>query len=77
MKDVDIQIAPLLLDAAAAAKMIGVSRAHLYGLHSSRRLGPMPVRLGKRTLWRRDELETWVARDCPSRQQWQSMKDGN
>ena len=75
MKDTGGQISPLLLDGAEAAAMIGVSRSHLYALHSSGRLGPLPVRLGKRTLWRRDELERWVADACPSRQQWQTMKD--
>ena len=77
MSDSTTQIVPLLLDAEEAATLIGVSRAHLYALYSSGRLGPTPVRLGKRSLWRRDELESWVASDCPSRQQWQAMKDVN
>jgi excisionase family DNA binding protein len=68
---------PLLLSADDAAALLGIGRSHFYGLHSSGRLGPMPVRLGKRSLWRRDELENWVASDCPSRQQWQARRDAN
>jgi len=67
----------LLLSAEDAATLLGVSRSHFYGLHSSGRLGPLPVRLGKRSLWRRDELESWVASDCPARQCWEEMKGGN
>jgi len=28
---------------------------------------PAPVRLGKRTLWRIQDLEAWVASGCPPR----------
>ncbi len=73
----DTAFLPLLLSAAAAAALIGVSRAHLYALHSSGRLGPLPIQLGKSSRWRRDELESWVASDCPSRQQWQARRDAD
>jgi len=75
MTDHDTQLAPLLLPAEQAAAMIGVGRSHFYAMHSSGRLGPMPVRLGKRSLWRRDEIQNWVAADCPARQRWQAMKE--
>lgn len=64
------QIEPLLLDAKQSADLIGVSRAHLYSMHSSGRLGPMPVRLGRRTLWRRESLEKWCAMGCPAREKY-------
>ncbi len=63
----------LLLSTVDAAKLIGVGRTHFYAMHSSGRLGPLPVRLGKRTLWNRAELETWVADGCPSRERWQMV----
>ena len=63
---------PLLLSADRAAKLIGVGRTHFYGMHGSGRLGPLPVRLGKRALWRRSELESWVNGGCPSRERWQA-----
>jgi predicted DNA-binding transcriptional regulator AlpA len=51
----------LLVSAAGAAALIGVGRSHFYAMHSSGRLGPMPVRLGRRTLWRRDDAEmSWL-----------------
>ena len=63
----------LLLSAEEAAELIGVGRTHFYALHSSGRLGPMPVQLGRRTLWNRKELESWVAAGCPAREQWLRM----
>ncbi|MHC4658541.1 MAG: helix-turn-helix transcriptional regulator [Planctomycetota bacterium] len=62
----------LLVSASTASKLIGVSRSHFYGLHSSGRLGPMPVKLGKRSLWSRQELADWTARRCPARDRWQA-----
>lgn len=67
---VGIMMDTLLLSADAAATLLGVGRSHFYGLHSSGRLGPMPIRLGRRTLWSRQELEEWVKCGCPGRQQW-------
>lgn len=68
-------LSPLLLSAEEAATFLGISRRHFYGLHSSGRLGPLPVKLGSSVRWRRDEIETWVAHGCPARQQWQQMKE--
>jgi excisionase family DNA binding protein len=65
---------PLLLDAKQAAAMLGIGRTHLYALHSSGRL-PLPLRLGRRTLWRADELKNWVSAGCPSRQKWIVMRE--
>ena len=64
---------PILLDAKQAAAMLGIGRAHLYALHSSGRL-PMPIHLGRRTLWRADELKDWVKAGCPNRQRWLAAK---
>ncbi|MHC4618346.1 MAG: helix-turn-helix transcriptional regulator [Planctomycetota bacterium] len=64
----------LLLSASKAAVLLGISRAHFYTLHSSGRLGPMPVKLGERTLWIREELIDWTAHRCPPREKWEGMK---
>ena len=64
----------LLLSTEDAAKLIGVGRTHFYAMHSSGRLGPLPIRLGKRTLWNRAELEDWVSSGCPPRERWQQIK---
>ena len=67
----------LLLSAVDAAKLISVGRSHFYALHSSGRLGPMPIRLGRRILWNRNELESWVEAGCPARAQWLKMIEAN
>lgn len=72
MEKIDHNI--LLLDAPRAARFIGVGRTHFYAMHSSGRLGPMPVNLGRRTLWRKKELEAWVDNDCPGREKWLQFK---
>jgi predicted DNA-binding transcriptional regulator AlpA len=68
------QMNSLLLSAKEAAKLLSISCGHFWGLHNSGRLGPMPIKLGRRTLWSRKELEAWVAADCLSRRQWVEMK---
>ena len=60
----------LLLDAAEAARLLGICRAGVYRAVSSGRM-PGPVRIGRRTLWRRDELEDWVNAGCPARTRWE------
>ena len=66
-------IEPLLLSAVEAASVLGISRSGLYALHSSGRL-PLPVKLGRRTLWRFAELQDWTIAGCPSREKWLSIK---
>lgn len=66
----DNQQEKLLISAAEAATMIGVGRTLFYELNTSGRLGPMPVRLGRRTLWRKAELAEWVESGCPVREKW-------
>lgn len=68
------KIDSLLVSATEAANLLGVCRGHFYTLHNSGRLGPLPIRLGRRALWSRKELESWVVADCPARQQWQEFK---
>jgi predicted DNA-binding transcriptional regulator AlpA len=62
-------IEPVLLSAAVAAKMLGVSRSFFYGLHAAGKV-PLPIHLGRRTLWRRAELVDWTAAGCPTRERW-------
>src|SRR5262245_11866299 len=68
------RIAPILLDPAAAATALGISRAHFFRLHSAGQI-PLPVRLGRRCpRWRADELRAWTAAGCPPRDVWEQMK---
>ena len=64
---------PLLLGAKATATMLGIGKSLLWSLHSAGKV-PQPVKLGKRTLWRRAELEAWMAAGCPNRDKWLAMQ---
>ena len=63
------KIEAALLDARGAAAMCGISRSLWLALHNSGGI-PLPVRLGRRVLWRREELSAWIKAGCPSRQVW-------
>lgn len=60
----------LLVSAYEAAEMLGISRSTLYDFNQ-RGIIPLPVHLGRRTLWRADELRQWVEAGCPGRGTWQ------
>ena len=68
--------APLLVDARQAAALCGVSERTWWALSSAGKT-PLPVRLGRRTLWRAagpGGLEAWVAAGCPPRERWEATK---
>lgn len=64
----------LLCSAEEVAAMLGIGRTLFYGLISSGKIGPVPIKLGTRVLWRRTELEEWVAAGCPTRERWVQRK---
>lgn len=66
----------LLIDAKDAAALLGIGRSLLYQMHSSGRLGPLPIRLGRAVRWQRSELEAWVNAECPARQKWLAIRKG-
>jgi excisionase family DNA binding protein len=68
------EITPLLLSAQQTAALLGISRSHFYSMSSCGTLGLMPVRLGERVLYNRNEIEQWIAAGCPCREKWQAMK---
>ncbi len=35
---------------------------------------PRPVRIGRSTLWRVDELREWVTAGCPRREEWEARQ---
>jgi len=64
---------PLLITVGAVAEMLGVSINTVWTMDSTGRI-PSPIRLGRRcTRWRRNEIESWVAVGCPSRDRWEGM----
>ena len=69
----------LLLSADEADALLGIGRTHFWGLHSSGRL-PLPVRLGRRTLWCAEELRSWTQNRLPNgelmnRERWILFKE--
>lgn len=66
-------VEPLALSAQGVARLLGVSRAHIWKLHSQGKL-PSPVRLGRSVRWDRRELEAWLAAGCPPRDRWKRGK---
>ena len=65
----------LLLDAKASACLLGIGERFFWAMHSTGELGPLPIKLGKRTLWSRFELEEWVRCRCPQREAWVSREE--
>jgi predicted DNA-binding transcriptional regulator AlpA len=64
---------PILVDAAAAAALVGVSRAQWFKMDSTGEV-PTPVRLAERCVrWRVDELRAWCEAGCPSREKWREQ----
>lgn len=64
---------PLVLDAKAAAAFCGVSRSTWWGHHAAGRI-PLPMRLGRKTLWRVSELIAWTEAGMPARERWEVLK---
>ena len=64
---------PLLLNSAATGAMLSISRATLYRMSNTGQLGPMPITLGRRKLWRYEEILAWVRAGCPPRTKWLKM----
>ena len=68
----------LLLDAREDSRLCGVSKRTWWALHSAGKC-PLPVRLGRRTLWPAEGphgLRAWIEAGCPARDRWESIRKG-
>lgn len=63
----------LLLTAKQAASVCGKS-LRTWRIWDAAGWIPRPVRIGRSTLWRADELRDWVAAGCPRRAEWEARK---
>ncbi len=63
-----------MVGAVEAARICGISRTTWYSLKAAGRV-PAPVHLGRRVLWRREELHDWMTAGCPPLYQWQRSKE--
>ena len=61
---------PLLVSAQGVSQLLSVSTRQVWAMHSSGMLGPLPVHLGGRTLWRTAELREWIELGCVRREEW-------
>jgi excisionase family DNA binding protein len=64
---------PLQIPDTAAAALTGVSRATWHRLRAAGKLPPS-VRLGRKVLWRRDEVVAWIDAGCPDAATWHAMR---
>jgi predicted DNA-binding transcriptional regulator AlpA len=64
---------PLLVTARQAAAMCGKS-LRTWRTWDAGGWIPRPVRIGRSTLWRADELRRWVAAGCARRAEWEARQ---
>ena len=63
----------LLVTAKQAAAMCGKS-LRTWRSWDAGGLIPRPVRIGRSTLWRVDELREWTKAGCPRREEWEAQR---
>ena len=66
---------PALLTAEQAAAICGKS-ARTWRSWDAAGFVPRPIRIGRSTFWRAEELRSWIEAGCPRRKEWESGKDG-
>ena len=64
---------PLLVSARTAAAMCEKS-LRTWRTWDAAGWIPRPVRIGRSTLWRVEELKDWVTAGCPRREEWEARK---
>ena len=67
----EVWIGKLLLTARQAAALCAKSLRTWRAWDAAAWI-PRPVRIGRSTLWRADELRDWVAAGCPRRAEWEA-----
>ncbi len=61
----------LLLRAPEAAALCGI-RVRTWRTWDNSGKIPRPIRMGRSTYWRIDELRAWAAAGCPQRRDWET-----
>ena len=64
---------PELIDLAGVAALLGVGLTTAKAIHRDGRLGPLPIRFGRATRWRRRELVAWLDAGAPRRERWLTL----
>lgn len=63
---------PLLIPANEVSALLGISRTKWMSMADSGKT-PEAVRIGRRVLYRREEILAWVDAGCPTREMWEGM----
>jgi len=67
-------IQPELLAIPDILKMLNIGHSTFYSLCSSGKFAPLPVKLCRKILYNREEVESWIRSGCPHRKQWLILK---
>ena len=65
---------PELLTLEQTCQLVNVARPTLYKLSATGALGPLPVKLCRKVLYSKSEIQAWIQAGCPHRKIWQTMK---
>lgn len=68
-----VEIEPLLVRSADAARLLGISARQFRRLDSAGAV-PLAIRIGASKRFAVAELQAWIAHGCPSRHQFQALK---
>jgi len=67
---------PLLIPVSGVCRLLSILRSSFFSLRSAGRIPLQPVRLSSKLLYRRDEVEQWVAKGCPAAGRWEWAAEG-
>ncbi len=66
----------LLLSVSDVCKLLNVQRTLFYNLISTGAFGCLPVRLGRRRLYKRSDVLRWIELNCPPREKFLALTGG-
>jgi len=67
---------PLLLSVEQVCGLLGIKRTLLYSMISTGEFGPLPLRLGRRRMYRRSDVERWIELGTPVRERFLTLTGG-
>jgi predicted DNA-binding transcriptional regulator AlpA len=66
----------LLIDTKTLARLLSISKAHLYRLQADEAL-LAPIQIGHVKRWRLTEVLEWIDAGCPPQNVWNAMRQSN
>ena len=66
------RIKPLNVSASGVSTLLGISTSMVHKLDVAEKL-PRPIRIGRRKLWRVQEVQAWNDAGCPRRDDWDRL----